>query len=89
MDRLLGQAVMVVVAGNRARNVMIACFLKLHDISSVTDEYSIKYLPDRQSRSAHLFWRAESVPCTRARNVLDPVPAPRDSFPRGQCLGHS
>ena len=56
-----GKAVMVVVVGSRARDVMTVFFSKLHDIPSVTDEYSAyKYLPDRQSCLVHLLRRAES-----------------------------
>lgn len=83
-----GQAVMVVVAGSRARDVMTAFFSKLHDIPSVTDEYSAyKHLPDRQSCSVHLLRRAESC-AVRSGKESDVIPylLLRDLFRRANAL---
>ena len=83
-----GSAVMVVVVGSRARDVMTVFFSKLHDIPSVTDEYSAyKHLPDRQSCSVHLLRRTESC-AVRSDKESDLIPylLLRDLFRRAKAL---
>ena len=57
-----GSAVFVIVVGSRSREVMSVYFAGMHDIPSVTDEYSAyMHLPVRQSCWIHILRRAESI----------------------------